>query len=57
MRLRPSARYKNRWIPLHMLLPPTRHSRAGGNPGLLPAELAWVPAFAGMTEACCPIVA
>jgi hypothetical protein len=28
---------------------PIRHSRAGGNPGLFPAELAWIPAFAGMT--------
>src|SRR5215207_4368145 len=26
------------------------HSRAGGNPGLFSAELAWIPAFAGMTE-------
>jgi hypothetical protein len=23
---------------------------AGGNPGLVSAELAWIPAFAGMTE-------
>ncbi|MGE5852064.1 MAG: hypothetical protein ACM35E_02905 [Deltaproteobacteria bacterium] len=23
---------------------------AGGNPGLVNAELAWIPAFAGMTE-------
>ena len=28
----------------------TRHSRARGNPGLFTAELAWIPAFAGMTE-------
>ena len=26
------------------------HSRARGNPGLFPAELTWIPAFAGMTE-------
>jgi hypothetical protein len=29
---------------------PTRHSRARGNPGLLPTELAWILAFAGMTQ-------
>jgi len=28
----------------------TRHSRALGNPGSFTAELAWMPAFAGMTE-------
>jgi hypothetical protein len=27
-----------------------RHSRAGGNPGSFFAELAWIPAFPGMTE-------
>jgi hypothetical protein len=32
-------------------IPSARHSRARGNPGLLSAELAWIPAFAGMTEA------
>ena len=32
------------------VLPSTRHSRARGNPGLFSAELAWIPAFAGMTE-------
>jgi len=26
-----------------------RHSRAGGNPGLFSAELAWIPAFEAMT--------
>ena len=35
---------------LHMLLYSICHSRAGGNPGLFSAELAWIPAFAGMTE-------
>jgi hypothetical protein len=29
---------------------PHCHSRAGGNPGFFAAELAWIPAFAGMTE-------
>jgi hypothetical protein len=33
-----------------MILSLNRHSRAGGNPGLFSAELAWIPAFAGMTE-------
>jgi len=33
-----------------MLLSSNRHSRAGGNPGLFFAELAWIPAFTGMTE-------
>jgi hypothetical protein len=27
-----------------------RHSRAGENPGLFNAELAWISAFAGMTD-------
>ena len=27
-----------------------RPSRARGNPGLVAAELAWIPAFAGMTK-------
>ena len=31
-------------------IPSARHSRARGNPGLLSAELAWIPAFAGMTK-------
>lgn len=29
---------------------PGTHSRAGGNPGLFSTELAWIPAYAGMTE-------
>jgi hypothetical protein len=29
--------------------PSIRHSGAGRNPGLFPTELAWIPAFAGMT--------
>ena len=28
----------------------TGHSRARGNPGLVCAKLAWIPAFAGMTD-------
>jgi hypothetical protein len=35
---------------LDMLLYSICHSRAGGNPGMFSAELAWIPAFAGMTE-------
>jgi hypothetical protein len=35
--------------PPHGPLPSTRHSRARGNPGLFPTQLAWIPAFAGMT--------
>jgi hypothetical protein len=27
-----------------------RHTRARGNPALVCAQLAWIPAFAGMTE-------
>ncbi len=37
-------------IPTNMLPYSIRHSRARGNPGLFCAELAWIPAFAGMTE-------
>jgi hypothetical protein len=33
-----------------MLLSSNRHSRARGNPGLGTVKLAWIPAFAGMTE-------
>ena len=50
MSLRSSAVYEIGWLPLHTLLCSNRHSRAGGNPGSFPAELAWIPAFAGMTE-------
>jgi hypothetical protein len=50
MSLRSSTDNENGRIPLHMLNSPNRHSRAGGNPDLIPAELAWIPAFAGMTE-------
>jgi len=48
--LRSSADDENGGISLHGVLPSNRHSRARGNPGLLCAELAWMPAFAGMTE-------
>ena len=34
-----------------MVVPSTPHSRARGNPGLFSNELAWIPAFAGTTEA------
>ncbi len=58
MSLRSSAEDENGGISLHRVLPSNRHSRPvelqpvlhGGNPGLLCAELAWIPAFAGMTE-------
>jgi len=50
MNLRSSAEDENRGISLHVVLPSTRHSRARGNPGWFSAELAWIPAFAGMTE-------
>jgi hypothetical protein len=48
MSLRSSTENENggpptRSSPLH------RHSRARGNPALFPTELAWIPAFAGMT--------
>ena len=32
-----------------MLIFSTRYSRARGNPGLVSAQLAWIPAFAGTT--------
>jgi len=50
MSLRSSAEDENGGIFHHRVLPSNRHSRARGNPGLLCAELAWIPAFAGMTE-------
>src|SRR5262249_43344348 len=37
-------------IPLDRALPSGRHSRARGNLGLFRIELAWIPAFAGMTK-------
>ena len=49
MSLRPSTDYEIGGIPPYTLCS-ICHSRAGGNPGLFTAELAWVPAFAGMTE-------
>src|SRR3970282_2291334 len=50
MSLRSSAKDENGGISLRRVLPSTRHSRARGNPGWFSAELAWIPAFAGMTE-------
>ncbi|MGZ9262785.1 MAG: hypothetical protein ACXW6V_25255, partial [Candidatus Binatia bacterium] len=41
--------HENGWHSQNMI-PSIRHSRARGNPGLFCAELAWIPAFAGMTE-------
>jgi hypothetical protein len=57
MSLRSPTDYENGWLPLHMLLCSNRHSRARGNPGSFSAELAWIPAFAGMTEPWCLIIA
>jgi len=51
MSLHSSTDYENGWIALHKLISSTCHSRAGGNPGLFSAVLAWIPAFAGMTDA------
>ena len=50
MSFRSPTDYENGGNSFHMVLPATRHSRARGNPGLFSAELAWIPAFAGMTE-------
>ena len=50
MTLRSSTENENGGTPLHRIVLSTRHSRARGNPGLFPAELTWIPAFAGMTE-------
>ena len=47
MKVRSPTKGENR----ESLLPSSiRHSRACGNPGLFSALLAWIPAFAGMTE-------
>ena len=50
MILRSPTDNENVGISLHRVLSSTRHSRARGNPGLFSNELAWIPAFAGMTE-------
>jgi len=50
MSLRSSTEGEKEWPFLHMLFCLTRHSRARGNLGLSCVELAWIPAFAGMTE-------
>ena len=55
MSLRSSTEHENGGISLHRVRSSTRHSRARGNPGLLCAELAWIPAFAGMTETMRPL--
>jgi hypothetical protein len=49
MSLRSPTEDENGGTPFHTVLPSTRHSRARGNPGLFPTQLAWIPAFAGMT--------
>jgi len=51
MSLRSPTDNENIGIFVHVVLPSTRHSRARGNPGWFSAELAWIPAFAGTTEA------
>ncbi len=60
MSLRSSPDRENGQMPLYRLIYSIRHSRAGGNPGLFSCELAWIPAFAGMTDRrglpCCPEV-
>jgi len=33
-----------------MILSLNRHSRAGGNPGLFSAELAWIPKFTNQVQ-------
>ncbi|MGZ9188205.1 MAG: hypothetical protein ACXW6R_26395, partial [Candidatus Binatia bacterium] len=50
MSLRSSTEYKIGLYSQNMLPSSIRHSRARGNPGLFCAELAWIAAFAGMTE-------
>ena len=50
MSLRSSTAYEISGISPPQAISSIRHSRARGNPGLLSAELAWIPAFAGMTE-------
>ncbi len=52
MSLRSPTEDENRGIPLATFFPLTRHSRARGTPDLSPPQLAWIPAFAGMTERC-----
>jgi hypothetical protein len=49
MSLRSPTEYENGGTPPHGPFFFTRHSRARGNPGFFPNELAWIPAFAGMT--------
>ncbi|MGZ8466148.1 MAG: hypothetical protein ACXWXT_11430, partial [Candidatus Binatia bacterium] len=49
MSFRSPTEHENGWHSQNMI-PSIRHSRARGNPGLFCAELAWIPAFAGMTE-------
>ena len=50
MSLRSPKEHENGWHSQNTLLFSIRHSRARGNPGSFCAELAWIPAFAGMTS-------
>jgi hypothetical protein len=50
MSLRSPTEHENGSHSQNMLPSSIRHSRARGNPGLFCAELAWMPAFAGMTD-------
>ena len=50
MSLHSPTEHENGWHSQNMLPSSIRHSRARGNPGLFCAQLAWIPAFAGMTE-------
>ena len=51
MSLHSPTEHENGLYSQNMLPSSIRHSRARGNPGLFCAELAWIPAFAGMTGA------
>jgi len=50
MILRTPKEHEKDWHSQNTLLSSIRHFRAGGNPGLFRAEIACIPAFAGMTE-------
>ena len=50
MSFRSPTEHENGSHSQNMLPSSIRHSRARGIPGLVYTELAWIPAFAGMTE-------
>ncbi len=50
MSLHSPTEHENGLYSQNMLPASIRHSRARGNPGFFCAQLAWIPAFAGMTE-------